>query len=75
MKQERFSFGLFENDSITSGFNELDNITGGWLKGDLIMIAAPKRMGKTAFAISMLRNNLLMSNKFSHRLQIWTSVG
>ena len=63
MDIERFSFGLFENESITSGFNKLEDITGGWQRGDLIMIAAPVRMGKTAFAISMLRNNLLMSNK------------
>ena len=70
MEIERFKFGLFENDFITSGFDELDNITGGWQKGDLIMIAAPKRMGKTAFALSMLHNHIVKnSNSF-----IWLST-
>ena len=70
MELERFSFGLLENDSITTGFNDLDNISGGWQRGDLIMIAAPARMGKTVFTLSMLRNNMVL-NKNSF---IWFST-
>ncbi|MCK9303525.1 MAG: replicative DNA helicase [Bacteroidales bacterium] len=39
-----------------SGFYELDKITGGWQKSDLIILAARPGMGKTAFALNMLRN-------------------
>ena len=60
-------FKLFDNElslnTISSGFPELDNIIGGWQRGNLIMIAAPSRMGKTAFALSMLRHYLLLENK------------
>jgi replicative DNA helicase len=59
-------FNFSENDLllnyVPSGFTELDKITGGWLRGNLIMIAAPFRMGKTAFALSIMHNNLLLEN-------------
>ena len=41
---------------ITTGFEELDNITLGWQKSDLVIIAARPGMGKTAFALSLARN-------------------
>lgn len=41
---------------IPSGFTELDRITAGWQKSDLIIIAARPAMGKTAFVLSMARN-------------------
>ncbi len=41
---------------VPTGFNELDRITAGWQKSDLIIVAARPAMGKTAFALSMLRN-------------------
>ncbi len=59
-------FKLFEKgfwlNSISSGYQDLDNIIGGWQRGDLNLIAAPPRMGKTAFALSMLQNNLLLGS-------------
>ena len=39
-----------------SGFTELDKITSGWQKSDLIILAARPAMGKTAFVLSMVRN-------------------
>ena len=49
-----------ENDGkisgIPSGFHELDKITSGWQKSDLIIIAARPAMGKTAFVLSMAKN-------------------
>ncbi len=49
-----------QNDSnisgIPSGFTELDKITSGWQKSDLIIIAARPAMGKTAFVLSMAKN-------------------
>ena len=41
---------------ISSGFYDLDKITSGWQKSDLIIIAARPSMGKTAFVLSMAKN-------------------
>ncbi|HAP00645.1 MAG TPA: replicative DNA helicase [Bacteroidetes bacterium] len=41
---------------VPSGFTELDRITGGWQKSDLIIMAARPGMGKTAFVLSLARN-------------------
>ena len=41
---------------LASGFGALDNITSGWQKSDLIILAARPAMGKTAFALSMAKN-------------------
>ena len=41
---------------IPSGFPELDKITSGWQKSDLVIIAARPAMGKTAFVLSMAKN-------------------
>ncbi len=41
---------------IPSGFTDLDRITAGWQKADLIILAARPGMGKTAFVLSMARN-------------------
>jgi replicative DNA helicase len=41
---------------VASGFTDLDRITSGWQKSDLIIIAARPAMGKTAFILSMARN-------------------
>lgn len=45
-----------EIESIATGFRELDRKTGGLRIGRVIAIGARPGMGKTAFAISMLRN-------------------
>lgn len=41
---------------IPSGLVELDKITLGWQKSELIIIGARPAMGKTAFALSIARN-------------------
>lgn len=41
---------------VASGFTELDRVTGGWQKSDLVIIAARPGMGKTAFVVSAMRN-------------------
>lgn len=41
---------------VPSGFTNLDRLTMGWQRSDLIIIAARPSMGKTAFALSMARN-------------------
>ncbi len=41
---------------VPSGFTELDRITNGWQKSDLVILAARPGMGKTAFVLTMARN-------------------
>ena len=44
---------------VPTGFRSLDNVTGGWQKSDLVIIAARPSMGKTAFALAVARNAAL----------------
>jgi len=41
---------------VPSGFTDLDRLTNGWQRDDLIIIAARPAMGKTAFVVSAMRN-------------------
>jgi replicative DNA helicase len=41
---------------VPSGFTDLDRLTSGWQKQELIIIAARPGMGKTAFVVSACRN-------------------
>jgi len=41
---------------IPSGFSNLDRITSGWQKSDLVIMAGRPGMGKTAFVLSLARN-------------------
>lgn len=41
---------------ISTGFYKLDDITCGWQKSDLVIIAGRPAMGKTAFALSLAKN-------------------
>lgn len=38
---------------LTTGFDDIDAMTSGWQKSDLVIIAARPAMGKTAFVVSM----------------------
>ena len=46
---------------VTSGFVDLDKITGGWQDTDLIIVAGRPAMGKTACALACARNAALAS--------------
>ncbi len=48
---------------IPSGFTELDRVTSGWQKSDLIILAARPGMGKTALVLSMARNAAVQFKK------------
>ena len=53
-------------DSLTgvpTGFTELDRVTAGWQRSDLVVIAARPGMGKTAFVLSIARNAAIDYNK------------
>ncbi len=48
---------------IPTGFFELDKLTSGWQRSDMIVIAARPAMGKTAFVLSMARNTAVDHNQ------------
>jgi replicative DNA helicase len=53
-KVERISSHTGELTGITSGYDEIDKLTNGFQKGDLIIIAARPGDGKTAIALNFL---------------------
>jgi replicative DNA helicase len=58
---------LFNSDStltgVTTGFKELDEVTSGLQKSDLIIVAARPSMGKTAFAVNLVENAIMAIDK------------
>src|SRR5690606_1700026 len=48
---------------VPSGIASVDRITSGWQPSDLIILAGRPGMGKTAFALTMLRNAAVIANK------------
>jgi len=48
---------------VSTGFLQLDKITSGWQKSDLIIIAARPGMGKTAFTLALARNAAIDGKK------------
>ncbi len=48
---------------LTSGFVDLDRITSGWQKSDLIILAARPAMGKTALALNMAQNAAILGRQ------------
>ena len=54
---------------LPTGFKELDELTSGWQKSDLIIIAARPAMGKTAFVLSMAKNIAL---DFKHPVGVFS---
>ena len=48
---------------VPSGFTEMDRITNGWQRSDLVIVAARPGMGKTAFTLAMAKNAALDFNR------------
>ena len=52
-----------EIKGIKTGFQSLDQITNGLQKGDLIIIAARPSVGKTAFALNLATNAMIIQKQ------------
>lgn len=48
---------------VPSGFVSLDKVTYGWQPSDLVILAARPAVGKTAFALNLVRNAALSPTK------------
>ncbi|MEW6511277.1 MAG: replicative DNA helicase [Bacteroidota bacterium] len=48
---------------VPTGFRDLDTLTGGWQKSDLVIIAGRPSSGKTAFALSLAANAAMHRSK------------
>ncbi len=48
---------------VSTGFRDLDEVTNGLQKSDLILVAARPSMGKTAFTLNIAQNVAIKSNK------------
>ena len=48
---------------ITTGFTDLDNMTSGMQPSDMVIVAARPSMGKTTFAMNLVENALLNTDK------------
>ena len=49
-------------NGVGTRFTELDKVTSGWQKSDMIVVAARPGMGKTAFVFLWLEMLLLITN-------------
>ena len=56
MDQIQFNQENLGLSGVPSGFPSLDRVTRGWQKSDLVILAARPSVGKTAFALNILRN-------------------
>lgn len=59
---ERASQNKSGISGVPTGFIDLDKLTSGWQRSDMIVIAARPAMGKTAFVLSMARNTAVDHN-------------
>lgn len=61
--EKRMSMGENQLTGITSGFRELDQITGGWQNSDLIIVAGRPAMGKTAATLNFARHASIIGGR------------
>jgi replicative DNA helicase len=47
---------------ISTGYTDLDEMTSGWQKSDLIIVAGRPSMGKTAFAMNLVENAIMKTD-------------
>lgn len=59
---------------VPSGFNDLDQLTGGLHPSDLIIIAGRPGVGKTGFALSLVRNSAVRFNSCAAIFSLEMSV-
>jgi replicative DNA helicase len=59
---EQLQAGAGSVTGVPSGFPDLDNLTAGFQRSDLVILAARPSMGKTAFALNVLQHAAIDHN-------------
>lgn len=60
---ERLFNNKGETTGVPSGFKDLDEMTSGFQRGDMVLIAARPSMGKTTFVLNLAQHAALRSGK------------
>lgn len=55
---------------INTGFVDADRVSGGWQKGDLVILAARPAMGKTALMLAFAKHAALYKNVLAFSLEM-----
>ncbi|MDE1170329.1 MAG: replicative DNA helicase [Verrucomicrobium sp.] len=58
---------------IPTGFSQLNELTTGWQKGDMVVLAARPGVGKTALALTFARH--AMSDRYDPARDTWVKPG
>lgn len=58
---------------IPTGFHRLNELTTGWQKGDMIVLAARPGAGKTALALTFARH--AMASRYDEKIDNWVKPG
>ena len=56
---------------ISTGFDEMDEMTAGLQRGELIIIAGRPSMGKTTLAMNIAENAAIGQRRFRRRSSAW----
>jgi len=57
---------------VACGFNDLDELTAGLQRGDLVILAGRPSMGKTAFAMNIAQNAAIRSGDNKHVVAVFS---
>ena len=60
---ERLFVNKGEVTGVPSGFKDLDDMTSGFQKGDMVLVAARPSMGKTTFSLNLCEHAALRAGK------------
>lgn len=62
LKREQQQSGVSGITGVTTGYDSLDAMTGGWKPGELTVLAARPSVGKSAFALNLCANAAEIAN-------------
>jgi replicative DNA helicase len=70
---ESFAANKGHVKGVPTGFHQLDQLTTGWQKGDMVVLAARPGIGKTALALTFAR--MAMKERYDEKANNWVSPG